>query len=108
MGPKNNQTDDNVEENVGNILMQEKKIKKKRSHQEKFLSDVISGAESYRRSYRNLKNRQRNERVEEIAKNVMSACINREDAVKNGENYLKNNKDLQIDVLTFLGEFMNL
>ena len=36
MGPKNNQTDDNVEENVGNILMQEKKIKKKEAIKKNF------------------------------------------------------------------------
>ena len=76
----------------------------KRTHSQKFFDDVISGAEGYRRSYRSLKNCQRVERVEFLAKNVLSACISRSDAVKNGKDYLVDNQEFQVDVLTLLGE----
>ena len=69
---------------------------------------MLSGAKKYRRNYRELGNRQRVERVEQLAKDVMSACINQNAARQSGENFLKNNAELQMDVLTFLGKYLLL
>ena len=77
---------------------------KKRSHKEKFFEDVLFGAQKYRRNYRELAQRQRVERVEQLAKDVLSACVNQKEAKDAGRTYLKDNKELQMDVLTFLGK----
>ena len=48
--------------------------------------------------------RQRVERVEQLVKDVLSACVNQKEAKDAGRTYLKNNKELQMDVLKFLGK----
>ena len=83
-------------------------VSKKKTHKKNFFEDVLSGAKKYRRNYRELGNRQRVERVEQLAKDVMSACINQNAARQSGENFLKNNAELQMDVLTFLGKYLLL
>ena len=83
----------------------QKKVSKKKTHKKKFFEDVLAGAEKYRRSYRELGDRQRVERVEQLAKNVMSACINQKGARDSDEQFIKNNEELQMDILTFLGKY---
>ena len=77
---------------------------KKQVHKEKFVSDVIFGAEQYYKSYRDLKLRQRVERVEEIGKNVVSACVDKEKVREGGLDYICSDDDLRTDVQMFLGE----
>ena len=48
--------------------------------------------------------RQRVERVEEVAKNVLSACIDKQQVRKGGSDYIISDIDLRTDVYTFLGE----
>ena len=67
----------------------QKKVSKKKTHKKKFFEDVLAGAEKYRRSYRELGDRQRVERVEQLAKDVMSVCINQKAARDSDEQFIK-------------------
>ena len=50
-------------------------VTNKKSHGEKLVEDVLLGCEKYRFPYREFKMRSRVCRVDEIAKNIISACV---------------------------------
>ena len=104
IGPQVKEKNQDDQVNEENIVLPKNSSGKKRTHKEKFFEDVVSGSQVYRRGYRHLKIRQRVERVEEVAKSVMSACIVREKALQNSQDYFLNNEELQVDVMTFVGE----
>ena len=78
---------------------------KKKTHKEKFLDDVkLCAEQQYRQAYRDLKLRQRVERVEEIGKQVVSACIDKKKVREGGLDYIVSDDNLRTDVQTFLCE----
>ena len=58
----------------------------------------------YTKPYRMLKMRQRVERVKEIGKVVVSACIDKTKVRNGGLEYIRSDVDLRTDVIIFLGE----
>ena len=68
------------------------------------MTDILFLAKQYQKSYRDIKMRQRVERVEEIGKYVVSACIEKEKVRKDGLEYIRSDNDLRTDVQMFLGE----
>ena len=79
----------------------EKKIKK---HVDKWIDDVLVQPKNYYKPYRNISMRRRFDRVDEIAKNVVAACVSRENLEKGRTSYLRNDVDLRTDVLMILEE----
>ena len=78
---------------------------KKKTHKEKFLDDVkLCAEQQYRQAYRDLKLRQRVERVEEIGKKIVSACIDKKKVREGGLDYIVSDDNLRTDVQTFLCE----
>ena len=61
------------------------------------------GPREYYKSYRDLKSRQRRERVDTVAKSVLAMCVNAE-KVLSSKNYFTDDEDLRTAVKKFLGE----
>ena len=57
----------------------------------------------YTKPYRMLKMRQRVERVEEIGKAVVSACVDKTKVRNGGMEHIQSDIDLRTDVIMFLG-----
>ena len=79
-------------------------VTKKKSHGEKLVEDVLVGCEKYRFPYRELKMRSRVCRVDEIAKNVISACVKKSELIEKGFDYIQSDEELRSDVSMVLGE----
>ena len=89
------------------MIVHERKGKnspKKKGHNAKCVNYVLFGAEQYRQAYRDLKLRQHVERVEEIGKQVVSACIDKKKVREGGLDYILSDDNLRTDVQTFLCE----
>ena len=76
----------------------------KKSHGEKLVEDVLVGCEKYRFPYRELKMRSRVRRVDEIAKNIISACVKKSELREKGYDYIQSDEELRSDVSMVLGE----
>ena len=97
---KKNKKDDN--ETV--TVIEEDVLTPKKTHKQKFIEDILAGSMKYTKPYRMLKMRQRVERVEEIGKAVVSACVDKTKVRNGGMEHIRSDIDLRTDVIMFLGE----
>ena len=72
------------------------------------MADVLEKAEPFYKSYRELGGRSRQRRVEDIAKGILGACVDRRELRDDGLEYMVENKLLAIDVLNCLDQVRTL
>ena len=62
-----------LDNNTGSTSTQ----KNKRTHKEKWMHDISRAAAPFYKPYREIQTRQRQERADKIAKNVLAACVDK-------------------------------
>ena len=90
-----------VERNVEEVAPPCKKARR-RTKAEVVLGSIRSKVSKYRQQYRALTNRERERRVYSLADDVLTACIPKSKVNKDICNYIENDNDLLIDLLTVI------
>jgi len=72
------------------------------SHKNKFLEDVHNTKVEYRKIYRDLPFRERLNREESVAKDIIGSCANKGKLMQDGYEYLQKNRQVAIDCLNML------
>ena len=84
------------------VLTGSAKKRQKVGHIKKFVSDVQEINKKYRLTFRQLMNRQRVDRIQDICKHVVAACADSAKLASDGSDYIKSDVDLRTDVLMVL------
>ena len=77
------------------------------SYSQLYQKDVVKESMKYKLPFGKLTMRQKNLRTSDLSKLILSACIDRSQYRKFGADYVKNNKDLAVDVLNLLDSVKN-
>ena len=102
--PKRKREKNKKDDNETVTVIEEDVLTPKKTHKQKFIEDILAGSMKYTKPYRMLKMRQRVERVEEIGKAVVSACVDKTKVRNGGMEHIRSDIDLRTDVIMFLGE----
>ena len=75
---------------------------KRAPYNEMFNKDVLASHNYYRLPFRNITMKQRNIRIKDLSKKILSACVDRKEYKKRGDDYLRNNDVLAVDLINLL------
>jgi hypothetical protein len=77
-------------------------LKKRTGHKAKWVNCLLEESVKYKCSYRKLVMRERVQRVDEVSKLVLAACIDKVQLKSDRKSYLQGNEELAIDTVSFL------
>eukprot|EP00978_Attheya_sp_CCMP212_P009649 scaffold22901_cov42-Attheya_sp.AAC.1 len=71
-------------------------------YSKEFRHGVATCGQKYRKPFRKVNARERSRRITILSKEILGTCVDTSCLVEDGANYLKNNKEVAVDVLTVL------